>query len=62
MKTGNVLIGAVWSISEKDKVKKLDKDFNLHLKKKGINPTSREASIEWSEAGFKNRFKKIFNK
>ena len=57
----NVMIGAVWSISEKDKVKRLDKSFASYLRKKGISPTSYQATVQWKEAGFQNRFKKIFN-
>ena len=55
-------VGAVWSINEKNKVKKLDKEFASYLRKKNISPTSYEASLEWKKAGFQEKFKKIFNK
>ena len=55
-------IGAVWSPKTANQVKKLDHQFSLFLKKRNINPYSKEASDQWREAGFQNRFKKIFNK
>ena len=55
-------IGAVWSQKTANKVKTLDRQFSIFLKNRNIDPYSKEASNQWREAGFQNRFKKIFNK
>lgn len=50
---------SVWTPQQVKAVAKLDKEFASMLAKKGINPTSQEASKLWS-ANFKKRMNDIF--
>lgn len=52
----------VWTKDQNAKVKENDKAFDEHLKKKNIDPYSKEASGEWKSAGFQDKQKEIFGK
>ena len=54
--------GGVWTKEQREKVAKLDKEFEEYVKEKGIQRNSYEASLAWREGGFKKRMGEIFGK
>jgi hypothetical protein len=52
----------VWTKEQENAVSENDKAFKEHLKKKNIDPYSKEAADEWKNAGFMDKQKKIFGK
>lgn len=52
----------VWTPEQKRQVELLDSQFREYLSKKGIEPTTIEASRAWKSLGFQDKMRKIFPK
>ena len=52
----------MWSEEQKEKIKANDDAFSKHLKEKGIDRNSKEASTEWHQSEFKKKQMEILGK